>query len=176
VVKLKINRKEIIIQEIEYWKASKLLPEMYCDYLLTLYTEGDHNIIEKRKEKTRIPLFLLLFSVFPITYLFIYFTELSFHLQMLFKSFFLLILIVTVFIFRKNPLFLHLLIVYSAIFLLIFSIEIYEHFFQANNITMISFIIGNCTLWIILGVNRKFRYFFISGVVGFIIAFVIFFI
>ncbi|ARK29345.1 hypothetical protein [Halalkalibacter krulwichiae] len=35
------HRKEIIIREIQYWKKSKLLPDHYCDFLLTLYSEGE---------------------------------------------------------------------------------------------------------------------------------------
>jgi hypothetical protein len=118
---LKTDRKEITIQEIEYWKSSKLLTEMYCDYLLTLYTKGDRNFSKKRRG----PLFLLLLSLFPITYLFIYFTELSFHLQMLIKSFFLLIIIETVFIFRKDVILLHLLMIFAANFFYF----LYEYFF-----------------------------------------------
>ena len=38
------TRKKIIIQEIKYWKKSKLLPEKYCDFLLTLYSGGEENI------------------------------------------------------------------------------------------------------------------------------------
>lgn len=36
------KRKTIIIKEIMTWKENRMLPEQYCDYLLTLYTEGDH--------------------------------------------------------------------------------------------------------------------------------------
>lgn len=33
-------RKKIILNEILFWKQNKLLPEHYCDFLATLYTEG----------------------------------------------------------------------------------------------------------------------------------------
>ena len=32
------NRKQIIINEIIYWKKNRMLPEHYCDFLLALYT------------------------------------------------------------------------------------------------------------------------------------------
>ncbi|WP_156323827.1 hypothetical protein [Bacillus sp. JCM 19034] len=35
------ERKEIVIEEIKHWRKSKLLPEHYCDFLLTLYSEGN---------------------------------------------------------------------------------------------------------------------------------------
>lgn len=31
------DKRRIIIQEIKYWKANRLLPEHYCDFLLNLY-------------------------------------------------------------------------------------------------------------------------------------------
>ena len=35
------QRKQIILNEITFWKQNKLLPEHYCDFLMTLYTEGN---------------------------------------------------------------------------------------------------------------------------------------
>ncbi|MEM5598685.1 hypothetical protein AAHB53_24595 [Niallia circulans] len=46
------QRKTIIVKEIAYWKENKMLPEHYCDYLLTLYTEGngvEENTISKKE-------------------------------------------------------------------------------------------------------------------------------
>ncbi|WHY95984.1 hypothetical protein [Peribacillus simplex] len=34
-------RKKIIIQEINSWKESRMLPEQYCNYLLALYCQGE---------------------------------------------------------------------------------------------------------------------------------------
>lgn len=33
------QRRKVIIQEIEHWQKSKLLPDRYCDFLLNLYLE-----------------------------------------------------------------------------------------------------------------------------------------
>lgn len=72
------QRKKIIMAEINYWKQNKLLPEHYCDFLLTLYTQGDHEqeisaadavlSIEKKKVNTRVILlqFLYIFIAFAI--------------------------------------------------------------------------------------------------------------
>lgn len=35
------QRKRIIISEIHYWKKNRLLPEHYCDFLITLYAQGE---------------------------------------------------------------------------------------------------------------------------------------
>jgi hypothetical protein len=35
------EQKHVILQEIRFWKESKLLPSEYCDFLMNLYGEGD---------------------------------------------------------------------------------------------------------------------------------------
>lgn len=61
------QRKKIIMAEINYWKQNKLLPEHYCDFLITLYTQGDHEqeisatdaVLSKEKKKTKTRFLLL---------------------------------------------------------------------------------------------------------------------
>ncbi|MCM3710868.1 hypothetical protein [Sporosarcina luteola] len=70
---MNVQRKKIIIAEINYWKQNKLLPEHYCDFLLTLYTQGDHELEisatdallskEEKKDKTRVILLQFLYIV-----------------------------------------------------------------------------------------------------------------
>ncbi|WP_252502925.1 hypothetical protein [Sporosarcina sp. Marseille-Q4943] len=56
------QRKKIITAEINYWKQNKLLPEHYCDFLITLYTQGDHEqeisateaVLSKKKRKLKV--------------------------------------------------------------------------------------------------------------------------
>ncbi|MFG6121087.1 hypothetical protein [Thalassobacillus sp. B23F22_16] len=77
------ERKEIILQEIQYWKANRLLPESYCDYLLALYTQGEgltHPSPGPRQWVivTRI---MIAFLMLPISFLVIYFTETAFIMQ-----------------------------------------------------------------------------------------------
>ena len=68
---MNVNRKQIIISEIKHWKQSKLLPGHYCDFLITLYAQGEDDtedevipnsvlIKEKRNLNTKIILLLLL--------------------------------------------------------------------------------------------------------------------
>ncbi|MCG7345110.1 hypothetical protein MHZ92_13270 [Sporosarcina sp. ACRSL] len=59
---MNVQRKKIIMAEINYWKQNKLLPEHYCDFLITLYTQGDHEqeisateaILSKKKKKVKL--------------------------------------------------------------------------------------------------------------------------
>ncbi|WP_099158530.1 hypothetical protein [Virgibacillus ndiopensis] len=70
-----------IVKEINYWKQHKLLPDMYCDYLLALYTNGtgvseNDALVEKRKIKISLIIQIILqFLLVPFSFLVIYFTE-----------------------------------------------------------------------------------------------------
>ncbi|KIQ94791.1 hypothetical protein LH47_01161 [Anoxybacillus thermarum] len=84
------KRKEIIINEIKYWKQTRLLPEQYCDFLLALYTEGNGDDVETRTKQ--VPAWAIRATAAMIgiclsfVLLVIYFTELSFVLQTLILS------------------------------------------------------------------------------------------
>ncbi|KHF31219.1 hypothetical protein LR68_00168 [Anoxybacillus sp. BCO1] len=90
------KRKEIIINEIKYWKQTRLLPEQYCDFLLALYTEGNRDDVETQTKQ--VPAWAIRATAVMIgicllfALLVIYFTELSFVLQTLILSLFVIIL------------------------------------------------------------------------------------
>ncbi|MGZ4030599.1 MAG: hypothetical protein ACXVDJ_00340 [Tumebacillaceae bacterium] len=42
------EQKKIIVQEINHWRNSKLLPAEYCDFLLNLYMEGESFSAEQK--------------------------------------------------------------------------------------------------------------------------------
>lgn len=69
LIELSDQRIKIIVKEINYWKENKLLPVVYCDFLLALYTRGeDTESMEKSDElvssnKSKLTL-LILFQVF----------------------------------------------------------------------------------------------------------------
>ncbi|SFL81603.1 hypothetical protein SAMN04487943_104128 [Gracilibacillus orientalis] len=55
------ERKQTIINEINYWKKSQLLPNQYCDFLLALYTEGEGVTTEEDKGAKQTPYYLLFY-------------------------------------------------------------------------------------------------------------------
>ena len=116
------NRKQIIIKEIGYWKNNKLLPEQYCDFLLALYTEGTglNEINNRSKNRKKMFLWLLNNSNY---YIFIYFTELSFILQIVFSIVFILIGIYLTFYLKRKGLLFHIPLIISALLLLFVSVE-----------------------------------------------------
>lgn len=42
------DRKATIINELNYWKKNKMLPTVYCDFLLALYTNGEEVVDGKK--------------------------------------------------------------------------------------------------------------------------------
>jgi hypothetical protein len=172
------NKKNIIINEIHNWKNNKLLPETYCDFLLALYTEGNQNDIEitsqkeqKRKAITVFQVFLYgwLLMLLPAMLLVIYFTELSFILQMTIVAFFLVSsLVVTAYFIRKRAFF-QVPLSITFIQLLIVSLSIIEKITNGDRLWIGGAVVVNCLLWILVGRKYQVIYLQISGSVGLII-------
>ncbi|MFC8563584.1 hypothetical protein [Peribacillus frigoritolerans] len=79
-------RKKIIIQEINSWRESRMLPEQYCNYLLALY--GQDEIPPSKSNETASKKNDIFFGVLNGTFFaFIvflnYFTEITIRMQML---------------------------------------------------------------------------------------------
>jgi hypothetical protein len=168
------TKKQIIINEIEWWKESHLLPEQYCNYLLALYTEGSINEQKKRLHKSKqqkhekwLVGIILLFL--PAILLVIYFTELSFVLQMLLYSLFVLVCLGSVLFFVKKRFLLHGLLIVSALCLLFISYKTTIHYFPNNMPIMTVLLIFQCVVWLITGILLRIPYFKIAGALGFFI-------
>lgn len=176
---MKTDKKNLIINEIHYWKENKLLPETYCDFLLALYTEGnqveeDEKATKKKRNSKGISgiqtlLYVILLFVFLATLLVIYFTELSFVLQISLVIFLLLIsLVVTAYFIRKSLLF-QVPLSLTFIQLLIGSISLIEYLTNGDQFWMGGTVVINCLLWIITGYFLRVKYLLISSSVGLII-------
>lgn len=68
------RRKKIILSEIKYWKQNHLLPDHYCDFLSTLYAEGEESethivksttsVLHKEKNKKKWMAFIFITCAF----------------------------------------------------------------------------------------------------------------
>ncbi|WP_110111371.1 hypothetical protein [Bacillus sp. CGMCC 1.16541] len=167
------DKNKLIINEIQIWKESKILPEHYCDYLLMLYTKGerDENQYGSYSCLTRFNklhlLFILLFLPFEL--LVIYFTELSFVLQMVLSSIFILISFLSSIFYRKEGVFLHTGLTVSALLLLVQSHKMVQmYFYDSPGIVKVVIFI-HCLLWLALGKKFQLSYFIIASVIGIVI-------
>ena len=157
------SRKQIIVNEIHYWKENRLIPEQYCDFLLALYTEG--NVQEKtdKSSKKTVLFFLLLI---PSAIFLFYFTELSLILQMVLAFIFVLVGIYCTYYLAKKGLIFQIPLICTAFIILFVSVEI-TLTYTSDHIFILYMVLGaNCLLWLVTGIKLKQLYLSISGVAG----------
>ncbi|WP_449537007.1 hypothetical protein [Ferdinandcohnia sp. Marseille-Q9671] len=163
------DRKKIILNEILYWRDNKLLPETYCNFLITLYSEGEG--VEASKPSTSVTgkTYVYLFGIgllLPFLFLVTYFTEISPILQMVINFIFIIICILSVILNRNNPLLLHLGTIILALFILILSVNGSEMFFKGQGVYLLFTVLLNCVAWLFIGVFSKKKYFLFAGLIG----------
>lgn len=169
------DRKQIIVQELKYWKENKLLPSEYCDFLLALYTGGE-GIEETPISKTfswRIVFLMLdvtlILFLLPLSFLVIYFTQLSLPMQTGLIFIFLCIALAHVFAFnRKNSIYVHLTLIVFLLIILLFSIFLVNTLTESNGFVMATVII-NCIGWLVLGFKKRLNYLMASSFIGIIL-------
>lgn len=170
------KRREIIIAEIKYWKTSKLLPEKYCDYLLTLYTGGDEDVVETITEKdsihakekssawNKILLWATVGGIVLLTMLFLP----QFAGATLFASS-LLTLILFLLAWRKPKSSYDLRSMYyilAALMLLFTTLHAWSSFMSHSIGILVAILIVNCIVWLWIGRKQRLLYFTIAGFAG----------
>lgn len=166
------EKNEIIVNEILFWKENRLLPAHFCDYLLTLYTGGNNDFDEKESKPKRsqtlsINLFTSLILLFlPILLLVTYFTELSFVLQMVMSSIFILFCLTGLLLLKRSTLVRHTSLTAMAVVLLMFSSNLSFTYFPHNLWILKGLLFLNCLLWFVMGRKFSLLYFQIAGIVA----------
>ena len=162
------SRKQIIINEIIYWKKNRMLPEHYCDFLLALYTKG--NGLQDQSQKSRLRKnILLLFILIPIGIFLFYFTELSLTLQIVFGLFLIIIGILLTFYSAKRGMLFQIPLIMTAFLLLFVSVQITVIHTSDDSFMLYIVLAINCFIWIFTGLKLKQIYFTISGTAGLIL-------
>ena len=162
------SRKQIIINEIIYWKKNRMLPEHYCDFLLALYTKG--NGLQDQSEKSRLRKnILLLFILIPIGIFLFYFTELSLTLQIVFGLFLIIMGILLTFYSAKRGMLFQIPLIMTAFLLLFVSVQITVIHTSDDSFMLYIVLAINCFIWIFTGLKLKQIYFTISGTAGLIL-------
>lgn len=165
------QRKRIIISEIQYWKQNRLLPEHYCDFLITLYAQGEEQpsekipeavlVKEKKVYNRKLIVFILLaFLAGGSLFVLAEFPVLSLSIA---TGITLLFLLLTFKASRKMAPVLYIL---SAFLLLVMSLKLWLLYFEGHTMLLIGLLLLNCVLWLYAGKLLKLLYFTISGSVG----------
>ena len=174
-----IDKKQIIISEIRYWKSNKLLPEHYCDFLITLYSQGEETDedaeqqsctlqVERRKRRTKqvmILLISLLLAGAASVAMFVLkeYPTITLLVAAVLAVIFLALVSGKTFIKKGFAPFLY---ISMAFLLLMMSLKIWTAFFNGDTTLLIGLLVLNCGLWLFTGRVLKLLYFTISGALG----------
>ncbi|RNA68883.1 hypothetical protein [Alteribacter keqinensis] len=165
------DRKKIIIREIEYWRRNRLLPEVYCTFLLRLYEDKEHDQNERRKglftDFTSLLYVTIAISLIALTFLVIYFTQFSSSMQIALLSLILLALGRGLFVtFRKGLAVVHIFIGSCAVLMLYTLVSLAQAMFPGANGALNTVVILACITWMAAGWKTGFVYLFVAGITG----------
>lgn len=166
------------MSEIIYWKQNKLLPEHYCDFLISLYAQGEEESMESvvpqsviALEKNKLQRTLIVLSILAIiASISMFIVSINPLITLGFST---ILLLFYLFYAIRNTMkkrqiapFLYIL---SAFMLLLLSMKLWSTYFNENSIFLIVFLTLNCFSWLIAGKYLKLTYFMISGIAGLLV-------
>lgn len=173
-------RKKIIMNEILFWKQNKLLPDHYCDFLMTLYSEGSEVELEeeishkksiKAQEKNK-KLLLSLTAVllsFVLMAILFYVSALIWLVAGAVAAIAIFMLIWAYRWSAKKNMLAPILHVSSALLIFSLCVKVWSEYFPENPLLLLGLLIMNCLLWVFTGFKFKLYYFIVSGIVGLIV-------
>ena len=171
-------KKQIIMNEITFWKQNKLLPEHYCDFLMTLYSEGNQaeeisgksknavNNVEKRKKLTVATSFPVVAAVIVLLLFTIQYEWVVIAIAAVFAV---LCLIGAIYFANKNNLLATMLQLATALAALGVTLKVCTTYYSGNNEMLYILLLVNCVFWLLSGLIMKITYFTISGALGLIV-------
>ena len=171
-------KKQIIMNEITFWKQNKLLPEHYCDFLMTLYSEGNNEqelagnakkavrSVEKRRKWSFVSLFPFVAIIITILLFTIQFEWVVIAVAAVFAV---SCLIGAIYFANKNKLLATMLQLATALSVLGVTLKICTTYFAGNNEMLYMLLLLNCILWLLSGIIMKIVYFTLSGILGIIV-------
>lgn len=173
-------KKKIILNEILFWKQNKLLPEHYCDFLMTLYTEGNELELEEEighrksimaRERRNRFLYLSSISIISIALLIVLFmvTELVWLVAPVVGILAILLMILAYRFAKKNEIITPILQIAAALLLFGLSVKISITYFSESPIVLYVLLVINCFLWLYTGLKFKLMYFTVSGAIGIVV-------
>lgn len=174
---MSLQRKQIIMNEISFWKKNKLLPEHYCDFLLALYAQGENNGDEQtensskavlaKKQKTKVILYTIVGLLTAILLASLFVATTAIFIPIILVAIAILsFLYIAIKLVKNKSVMTPLLFVFSALLLLALSFKVWDIYFGDNPLLLIGLIFGNCLLWLFSGLLMKLVYFSISGILG----------
>ncbi len=155
------QRTEIIIQEINYWKEHKLLPDVYCNFLLALYTKGENEIgssVDDGGRRAGLKAIFQLIAQFCLLLLTVTILNMQ-HINQYFQVVFLVLSFIGILLLfkrlnNKRDIYFHLSTVILLVHLFFISVFLGNQYLNMQFSTMI-IILCNFICWFVIG--RKYR-------------------
>ncbi|TQR18566.1 hypothetical protein [Psychrobacillus soli] len=177
---MSVQRKQIIINEIAFWKKNKLLPEHYCDFLTALYAQGEEVGDERKenysqailaKEKKNNTFFYVILGFITVLLIasLVLITTAAFIPIIVTGMAIFAFLYIAIKLAKTKSVMTPLLFVFSALLLLGISFKVWDVYFIDYPFVLIGLMIGNCLLWLFSGLLLKLVYFSVSGIVGLVL-------
>ena len=166
-------KKQIIMNEITFWKQNKLLPEHYCDFLMTLYSEGNNeeaisgNVkkairsVEKRRKWSIATFFPIVAAILILLLFTIQYEWVVIAIAGVFAA---SCLVGALYFAKKNNILATMLQLATALAILGVTLKICTTYFTGNNEMLYTLLLVNCIFWLISGISMKIIYFTISGI------------
>ena len=174
------SKKTIIMNEILFWKQNKLLPDHYCDFLMTLYSEGKEIELEEevghkksiiaREKRNRILLatFISIVSIALLVALFMV-SNLVWLIGAAVGIVSILFMLLGYRFAKKNEVMAPALHIGAALLLFGLTVKMSIEYFPENQMVLYGLLIVNCLLWLFTGFKFKLMYFTVSGALGMIV-------
>ncbi|WP_026689216.1 hypothetical protein [Alteribacter aurantiacus] len=171
------ERKAIIKNEIKYWQKNRLLPDVYCTFLLRLY-DRDESVPEKRRTRlTSKSMAMILASIVmtALTFLVIYFTQFSTVMQIgLASLLFLLFSSGLVYSLKANKATVSYFVCGAAVIQFYWITLVLHTVIEGSQFALTMSVIITCVVWIWAGRWFRLTYLWIAGVSGFVMLFLFF--
>ena len=177
---MSLQRKQIIMNEIAFWKKNRLLPEHYCDFLLALYAQGENQEDEQvensskavlaKKQKYKVIIYTVVGLVTALLLASLFLVTTAILIPIILVSVAILsFLYIAIKLVKDKSVMAPLLFVFAALLLLGLSFKVWEVYFGDEPFILIGLIFGNCLLWLFSGLLMKLVYFSISGILGLVL-------
>lgn len=175
-----MDKKQVIVQEIEKWRESKLLPEQYCDFLLNLYLEqpvareevATSTIRTSLLNKPNRLIWMMIFLSFPFLSLFAYyFNAFSMTMQMAISGVIIALLyLFSILVKSRSQIASFLTFGLGSIVLILVGSYFFKHY-DLSLQAFAFFIICSSLIWMVLGFIAKTGLFHFCGWAGLLLTY-----
>lgn len=148
-----------------------MLPEQYCNYLLTLYSQGEVQPERSPKKKSEKELFygLAMGTLFLINIFLNYFTEISNTMQIVVTTFSILAFVFLIRQCMNKKILFQLSLIGLSLLMLVETVKWTEIIATEKRWFLFTCLFLNCGLWILIGRKYRLLYFSIAGFMGLVV-------